>query len=105
MAEAAPQARPKATGDDGIVSYCSEYHLKDLSHLIAQNNLHLMESSGPCSHNILSSNALPIPMLRQVFLDLSEVMFYVVFLRFFTKITENEVSGSTFPHVLIAIFT
>ena len=50
-------------------------------------------------------NALPVPMLRQVYLDLSEVVFSRVFLLLLATTQENQMSGSMFSHVFIDIFT
>ena len=50
-------------------------------------------------------NALPVPMLRQVFGGCSEVVFSLVFLLLLAKTQENDMSGSMFSHVFIDIST
>ena len=50
-------------------------------------------------------NALPVPMLRQVFFRCSEVRFSLVFFLLLVKTQENRMSGSMFSHVFIDIFT
>ena len=53
--------------------------------------------------SFLNVNALPVPMLRHVFLDPPEVSFSHEDFHFFMKIQKNKVSGSTFSHVFIDI--
>ena len=45
--------------------------------------------------------ALPVPMLRQFYFDLSGSTFPHVFIAIFTKIGGKGVSGSTFSHVYL----
>ena len=99
MAEAAPQARPKATGDDGIVfivlsiisKTCRTWFHKTVCSLLS-----LLEHACTIS-------SLPVPMLRQVYFDLSGSTFPHAFIAIFTKIMKNKVSGSCYSHVFIAI--
>ena len=51
--------------------------------------------------NFLALIALPVHLLRQVFLDLSGSTFPHVFIAIFIQIGGNKVSGSTFPHVYL----
>ncbi len=53
--------------------------------------------------SFLNLNALPVPLLRQVFLDPSDMRFPHVFMDILSKISENYFSGLTFPHVFIDI--
>ena len=48
--------------------------------------------------------ALPVPMLRQVYFDLSGSTFPHVFIVIFIKTGGNKVSGSTFSHVYLTFF-
>ena len=45
--------------------------------------------------------ALPVPLLRQVFLDLSDIAFSRVFLMLFIKKQDFSCSGSTFSRVFL----
>jgi hypothetical protein len=54
--------------------------------------------------NFLALIALPVPMLRQVYFDLSGSTFPHVFIAIFIKTGGNKVSGSTFSHVYLTFF-
>ncbi len=53
--------------------------------------------------SFLNLNALPVPMLSQVYSDPSGLRFSHVLIDIFSKITESLLSGLTFSHVFIDI--
>ena len=65
-----------------------------------------VENKRRCStllFNFLQCDALPVPLLRQVYADISDVMFPHVFIAIFTKSAEKWVADVRFPHVFIAL--